>query len=119
MNRLLKRMMGLEKPTGMSTDGSMTTYKMKKSLHGHLDVIFLDDGRASRAATRRDVTVERARDSGRGLARIRLLVTKTPTPYPNRAATRFNSGAASRSTSPELRRENRSTVAVAPQVPYS
>ena len=31
----------MQKPTGMSTDGSMT-YKMTKSPHGHLDVLFLD-----------------------------------------------------------------------------
>ena len=63
MNWLLKRMMGLEKPTGMSTDGSMT-YKMKKSPHGHLDVIFLDDElRITRGNRGSVVIAERARDA--------------------------------------------------------
>ena len=63
MNWLLKRMMGLEKPTGMSTDGSLT-YKMKKSPHGHLDVIFLDDElRITRGNKGTVVIAERARYS--------------------------------------------------------
>jgi len=63
MNWLLKRMMGLEKPTGMSTDGSMT-YKMKKSPHGTLDVLFLDDElRITRGNRGSVVIAERARDA--------------------------------------------------------
>ena len=62
MNWLLKRMMGLEKPTGMSTDGYMT-YKMKKSPHGTLDVLFLDDElRITRGNRGSVVIAERARD---------------------------------------------------------
>ena len=63
MNWLLKRMMGLQKPTGMSTDGSMT-YKMTKSPHGHLDVLFLDDElRITRGNKGTVVIAERARDA--------------------------------------------------------
>ena len=63
MNWLLKRMMGLQKPTGMSTDGSMT-YKMTKSPHGHLDVLFLDDElRITRGNRGSVVIAERARDA--------------------------------------------------------
>ena len=63
MNWLLKRMMGLQKPTGMSTDGSMT-YKMTKSPHGHLDVLFLDDElRVTRGNRGSVVIAERARDA--------------------------------------------------------
>ena len=63
MNWLLKRMMGLQKPTGMSTDGSMT-YKMTKSPHGHLDVLFLDDElRITRGNRGSVVIAERVRDA--------------------------------------------------------
>merc|ERR1712176_293962 len=62
MNWLLKRMMGLEKPTGMSTDGKMT-YKMKKAPLGHLDILYLDDElRITRGNKGSVVIAERARD---------------------------------------------------------
>ena len=63
MNWLLKRMMGLEKPTGMSTDGSMS-YKMKKAPLGHLDILYLDDElRITRGNKGSVVIAERARDA--------------------------------------------------------
>ena len=69
MNWLLKRMMGLEKPTGMSTDGSLT-YKMKKALPGHLGVLFLDDEK--RITRQQGLKCRGARVARRGLARIRI-----------------------------------------------
>ena len=63
MNWLLKRMMGLEKPTGLAADNSMS-YKMKKAPLGHLDILYLDDElRITRGNKGSVVIAERARDA--------------------------------------------------------
>ena len=42
MGWLMKRLMGLERPTGLDGDGVMA-YQMTKAPEGYLDVMYLDD----------------------------------------------------------------------------
>lgn len=39
----MKRMMGLERPTGMASGTGVMSYSMSKAPKGWLDVMFLDD----------------------------------------------------------------------------